>query len=129
HADRPRLAPEVIPGLLDKALGPLPQDAAAAHGSTPPTPFTLLLSHHPHVIRHVAGRRVGLMLSGHTHGGQLGLGDRSLIEPVYGYVRGLYLAPQDAAAPPLQAGPRDGEPGRTRLFVSSGTGHWLPWRL
>lgn len=108
HSGRPRLAPQMIPGLLDRALGP-PEAADPAH-------FTLMLSHHPHVIQHVGGRGVGLMLSGHTHGGQLGIGERSVLEPFYGFVRGPYEVPQ-AGAPVA------------RLYVSSGVGHWLPFRL
>ena len=34
------------------------------------------------------GRGIGLMLSGHTHGGQLGIRDRSLLSPLYAYLRG-----------------------------------------
>ena len=80
-------------------------------------PFNLVLSHHPHVFRDAPGRNVGLMLSGHTHGGQIGIGDRSVIEPAYGYVRGLFSQEQGSL------------PRAPQLFVSSGLGHWLPWRV
>jgi len=92
---------------LDDALADRRQDEATA---------TVLLSHHPHAVTQIQGRGIALMLSGHTHGGQLGLGDGSAIEPVYPYARGLYRMPAEAGA-------------ASQLFVSSGLGHWLPMRL
>ncbi|HUW56498.1 MAG TPA: metallophosphoesterase [Planctomycetota bacterium] len=47
---------------LDAALRDVPQDA-----------FKLLLAHSPDVIHNAARRRVELVLSGHTHGGQIRL--------------------------------------------------------
>lgn len=104
HSGTPRLSHARVPPLLDAALRDRHADTA-----------TLLLSHHPHVFRHVAGRKVDLMLAGHTHGAQVGLGDRSLLEGAYGYVRGAFQ------------GPAPGDPAQ--LFVSSGLGHWLPFRV
>ncbi|MCS6914383.1 MAG: metallophosphoesterase [Myxococcales bacterium] len=104
HEGTPRISHRKVPGLLDRALRDRRDNTV-----------TLLLSHHPHVFRHVAGRRVDLMLAGHTHGGQVGLGERSLLEPAYGYVRGWFTSPA----------PGD----HAQLFVSSGLGHWLPFRL
>lgn len=101
HAGSVRMSRERLPRMLDSALAERAADT-----------FTLMLSHHPHAILASAGRGIGLMLSGHTHGGQVGIGERSLLEPFYGYVRGLY-----------QMG--DG----TQLFVGSGLGHWLPFRV
>ena len=46
-------------------------DVAAALGDTKPTDACVLLSHNPDVAETMLDRRVGLMLSGHTHGGQL----------------------------------------------------------
>jgi hypothetical protein len=37
----------------------------------PPDDFTVLLSHTPELWRHAAHSHVDLMLSGHTHGGQI----------------------------------------------------------
>lgn len=74
---------------------------------------TILLAHHPHVISELGGHDISLVLAGHTHGGQLGLGSGSVIEPVYPYARGLYRDPAK----------------KEQLFVSSGLGHWLPMRL
>jgi hypothetical protein len=103
HSGSPRIDHRRVGPMLDQALRDRRRGDA-----------TVLLSHHPHVVRHLGGRDVGLMLSGHTHGGQLALGERSLLEPVYGFVRGLF---PDAAGTGAQ------------LFVSSGLGHWLPWRV
>lgn len=102
HSGRmPRLDHALVPRLLDETLRDQGSDET-----------TVLLAHHPHVVQHVPGRRVALQLSGHTHGGQLGLGEGSLIEPLYANARGRYQLPDGA-----------------QLFVSSGLGHWLPFRL
>lgn len=103
----PRLSLPDVPAQLDAALA----DRAEHEPTT-----TVLLSHHPHVFTHAAGRNIALMLSGHTHGGQLGFGQGSLIESLYPYARGLYR------------GTGTGDE-RAQLFVSSGLGHWLPCRL
>ncbi|MFO0579087.1 MAG: metallophosphoesterase [Polyangia bacterium] len=102
HSGRmPRLDHALVPRLLDETLRDQGRDET-----------TVLLAHHPHVVQHVSGRRVALQLSGHTHGGQLGIGEGSLIEPLYAQARGRYTLADGA-----------------QLFVSSGLGHWLPFRL
>lgn len=73
--------------------------------------FTLLLSHHPDFLPGAFRRRVDLTLAGHTHGGQVGWGERSAFEFLYPYMRGVYRQHQRIG------------------FVSSGAGHWLPFRL
>lgn len=98
----PRMEPRVVPGLLDETLRERQADET-----------TVLLSHHPHVFQHIGGRGVALQLSGHTHGGQLGLGEGSWLEPLYPLARGRYRAPD----------------GTSQLFVSAGLGHWLPFRV
>lgn len=45
---------------MEKATDPIPEDA-----------FSILLSHSPEMYRHAAYSRFDLMLSGHTHGGQI----------------------------------------------------------
>jgi predicted MPP superfamily phosphohydrolase len=69
---------------------------------------TLLLSHFPHFFEQAAERGVELVLSGHTHGGQIGLplfGDRVNIATAFGqHARGLYRN------------------GRSALYVSAGLG-------
>jgi uncharacterized protein len=42
-----------------------------AASTIPPASFTILLSHTPEVYRHVAHAGFDLLLSGHTHGGQI----------------------------------------------------------
>ena len=44
----------------------------AFHGLSPHVP-RVVLAHNPITIEHLAGRRCDLMLSGHTHGGQVNI--------------------------------------------------------
>lgn len=106
----PRLSLPDVPLQLDEALAQRRQDEPTA---------TVLLAHHPHIIEKTQGRNIALTLSGHTHGGQLGLGDGSAIERFYPYARGLYRMPSSPTA----------QEGQSLLFVSSGLGHWLPVRI
>lgn len=98
----PRLDERLVGGQLDEALKNRRQGEP-----------TILLAHHPHVFPHVEGRSIALQLSGHTHGGQIGLLGRSLLEPVYPLIRGYYQAKDHSS----------------QLFVSAGLGHWLPFRF
>ena len=75
------------------------------------TDFTMLLAHHPDFLPGAFERGIHLTLAGHTHGGQVGWGDRSPFEVVYPYMRGVYGQQQSIG------------------FVSSGAGHWMPFRL
>ena len=80
----------------------------------PPQTATVLLAHKPAVAEAAAKLGVGLVLSGHTHGGQLP-GVASVIARFNrGFVRGWY-------APGAQ----------TRLYVSRGCGVWcgFPFRV
>jgi predicted MPP superfamily phosphohydrolase len=104
----PRMDPDIVPGLLDETLRDRETLRERQADET-----TVLLSHHPHVFQHVGGRGVALQLSGHTHGGQLGRGEGSWMEPLYPLARGRYRSPD----------------GATELFVSAGLGHWLPFRV
>ena len=57
---------------------------------------------------------MNLTLSGHTHGGQIGLGGRSIFEYLGGpgqYLWGEYNS------------------GSGKLYTSAGVGHWFPFRL
>jgi predicted MPP superfamily phosphohydrolase len=103
----PRLSLEDVPAQVDEAL----RERSATEETA-----TVLLAHHPHTFTQLAGRKIALTLSGHTHGGQLGFGDGSAVEKLYPYARGLYRM--------------NGEPdAASQLFVSSGLGHWLPCRV
>ena len=69
----------------------------------------ICLSHHPDFFPLAAERNVSLTLSGHTHGGQIALGGKPLFS-MYDYMLGHYQL------------------GQSHLYVSGGTGHWLPYR-
>jgi predicted MPP superfamily phosphohydrolase len=91
-------------------------DVDAALAGVRPQDGCLLVSHNPDVAQEMPDRRVGLMLSGHTHGGQVvvpGYG-APLVPSRYGrkYAHGLCQAPE------------------TQIYVSAGTGmSVLPVRL
>jgi predicted MPP superfamily phosphohydrolase len=68
-------------------------DLAAAIGSIPIETTRIVLAHNPRCIEQLGGRRCDLMLSGHTHGGQIRLGKRgpiALNRRMREYVAGLY---------------------------------------
>jgi uncharacterized protein len=68
-------------------------------------PCKILLSHRPDALDAAAELDVALVLSGHTHGAQLGLWSRSILEWVLPHRR-LW-----------------------GLYTSSGAGHWFPFRM
>jgi uncharacterized protein len=70
----------------------------------------LALSHHPAFFPFAAAHGAQLTLASHTHGGQLRLFGRPLID-VYPYLQGLY------------------QRADSYLDVSAGFGHWLPIRF
>lgn len=77
-----------------------------------PDAFPVLLAHHPHVFDPAAALGIPLVLSGHTHGGQIMLTDRIGVGPArFRYWTGAY------------------ELGDSRLFVSNGLGSWFPLRV
>ena len=75
--------------------------------------LVLLMSHRPEAFDHAADRNVAVTLAGHTHGGQIGLLGRSLLQQFRpnGYHWGHYHR------------------GDHQLHVTSGVGHWFPFRL
>jgi predicted MPP superfamily phosphohydrolase len=79
----------------------------------PPDAFRVLLSHRPRGFFAAAARGFHLTLSGHTHGGQVGLFGVSALQPI---LRG---------EPLWGAYERNGR----RLYTTSGFGHWFPFRL
>ncbi len=78
-----------------------------------PEAFKLLLCHRPEGFVPAAAEGFDLTLSGHTHGGQLGLFGRSVFERV---------VPTHFPWGPYQR-------GKSRLYTTSGFGHWFPFRL
>ena len=73
------------------------QDLDAALGSASDDDAVILLSHNPDYVETLSDRHVGLVLSGHTHGGQVvvpGYG-APIVPSRYGqkYVRGLVQGP------------------------------------
>jgi predicted MPP superfamily phosphohydrolase len=89
--------------------------SAALHGVPDGAP-TILLAHNPRLVRRAARHGVGLILSGHTHGGQVNL---PLLGSVYG-------------RSPEQLRYKIGwdRLGGTQIYVSRGIGTIvLPWRL
>jgi predicted MPP superfamily phosphohydrolase len=94
------LRPEAVHQFLTTACANVPE----GH-------FTLLMAHHPDFLPAAFERRIDLTLAGHTHGGQVGWGKRSALQFLYPYMRGVYRSE------------------RSFGFVSSGGGHWLPFRL
>ena len=83
---------------------------AAANQDVPLSAFKVLIGHHPNVLFDGFAASIPLTLAGHTHGGQVVIGGKTLLSS-YHYMRGLYL--------------ENGVYG----YVSSGAGHWLPFRL
>ncbi len=84
------------------------EDLGRALDGRDPTRPSILLAHQPLAFADAAARGVSLMLCGHTHGGQIAP-FMLLTRLVYSrYVAGLYTL------------------GRSRLYVSRGTGFWGP---
>lgn len=82
-----------------------------AMADVPKNSFSLFMAHHPDFINEGFQRGIPLTVAGHTHGAQIGWGERSLFEGAFSYTRGLY------------------QQGDSYGFVSSGVGHWMPFRL
>lgn len=106
----------VIAGITDPVAAtfglPLPDSRAALRGA-PEGAFKILLGHRPAEAAQSVEAGAHLMLSGHTHGGQI-LGMNQLVAHFNnGYVYGWYTV------------------GGMRLYVGSGTGLWngFPMRL
>jgi uncharacterized protein len=89
--------------------------SAALHGIPAGSP-TILLAHNPRMVQRAARHGIGLMLSGHTHGGQV---DLPLLGSVYG------------RSPEQMRFKRGWDRlGATQIYVSRGIGTIvLPWRL
>lgn len=75
--------------------------------------FNIIMSHRPSALDIASEQNIDLVLSGHTHGGQMGFNGRSIFE---GLVKEKYLWGKY-------------QKGKTQLYTSAGVGHWLPFRL
>ncbi|WP_051180103.1 metallophosphoesterase [Selenomonas ruminantium] len=87
--------------LTQKAVKDIPQEELQN---------TILLAHHPEYIDNGAELGIPLTLTGHTHGGQLGIFGFAVI-PVYKYNRGWV------------------KQGKSLGYVHCGNGSWLPMRI
>jgi uncharacterized protein len=94
--------------LVGERMGFMPPDVPAAYEQTDSARCHIVLAHQPKSIELIGDRRCDLMLSGHTHGGQIfpfGL----LVMAAQPYLSGLNRHSAD-----------------TQVFVSRGTGYWGP---
>lgn len=81
-----------------------------ANENIPANAFKVFIAHHPDGLIDGFAAKIPLTLAGHTHGGQVVVGGKSLLSN-YTYMRGLY------------------KENDVYGYVSSGTGHWFPLRL
>ncbi|MGL5095704.1 MAG: metallophosphoesterase, partial [Planctomycetia bacterium] len=112
---RHRKAPLAVAGVADlwSRDCDLPKALAGLTAETP----RVLLAHNPFTAESLAGARCDLMLSGHTHGGQISLqrfGRPLLTRPMKNYAAGLY---------PLRYGA-----GAGYVYVNKGVGFTVRWR-
>lgn len=97
-----------INDLMGQRMGALPADIPLAFAECDPELPTIVLAHQPKTIELVAAQRCDLMLSGHTHGGQIfPFGFLVMIDQPY--LSGLH-----------QHNPQQ------QIFVSRGAGYWGP---
>lgn len=91
-------------------------DLGGALAEVPPGAPTLLLSHNPDILIDAAASRADLVLSGHTHGGQIVL-------PWYGpaHTHTEHLSRREASGYLRR--------GRTQVFISRGVGEGIPLRF
>ena len=101
---------DVSRSALDISVSRRQQFFAAANENIPENAFKVLLAHHPDFLFDSFAAQIPLTLAGHTHGGQVVIGGKSLLDQ-HVYMRGLYQ--------------ENGVYG----YVSCGAGHWFPFRL
>lgn len=118
--------PVHMEGEIARMLRPSIQKAAA-HAPAD-ADFRLLLCHRPEGLGPAAENGFDLVLAGHTHGGQLGLFGRSLLEKIRPGIGwwGRYER-ERPATPAAQASRLATTP--SRLYTTSGFGHWFPFRV
>lgn len=105
-ADDPRYMNQDTSGFLENTVNMAVKSASNDS-------FKIVMSHRPEGFDPAVKEGVNLTLAGHTHGGQIGIGGRSVFSNIMpdSYLWGLY-----------------GD-SKNRLYVSSGIGHWFPFRL
>jgi predicted MPP superfamily phosphohydrolase len=89
------------------ATAPMLMDKTIA--SAPPGVVRILLCHRPYFIQEAAERNIGLILSGHTHGGQI----------VFARIGNAVIAPARIASPYIWGKYRLND---THMYVSRGVG-------
>ena len=87
------------------------RSAELAFRGVSPEETILCLTHHPDFFPLAVERGARLTLAGHTHGGQVAILGMPLFRFAFDYMLGRYRR------------------GNGQLYVSGGTGHWLPFRL
>jgi len=94
--------------MMGKRFDFEPPDLAKALLHVKPELPTILLSHQPKIVKEMNGEKIDLILSGHTHGGQIfPFGLLVLLDQPY--LSGLYQHSK-----------------QTQVFVSNGAGYWGP---
>jgi predicted MPP superfamily phosphohydrolase len=97
-----------VTDMMGKRFDLLPPDLSQALLHVTPELPTILLSHQPKIVKEMKDEKVDLILSGHTHGGQIfPFGLLVLLDQPY--LSGLYQ-----------------HNARTQVFVSNGSGYWGP---
>jgi hypothetical protein len=94
-----------------KAEGMRRSADVAFQGAAPEEELVLCLSHHPDFFPYAAERGARLTLAGHTHGGQVAFFGIPLFGFAFEFMLGRFRRKD------------------SHLYVSGGTGHWLPFRL
>jgi uncharacterized protein len=85
--------------------------ARVAFEGTRPDEVVVCLSHHPDFFPYALEKGARLTLAGHTHGGQVAFFGLPVFRFAFDYMLGRYRK------------------GQGQLYVSGGTGHWLPFRI
>lgn len=97
-----------VSDMMGKRFDMLPPDITQALLHVKPELPTILLSHQPKIVHELKEEKIDLILSGHTHGGQIfPFGLLVLLDQPY--LSGLYQHSE-----------------KTQVFVSNGTGYWGP---
>jgi len=97
-----------VTDMMGKRFDFEPPDLKRALAQVQPQLPTILLSHQPKIVSEIKDEKIDLILSGHTHGGQIfPFGLLVLLDQPY--LSGLYQHSE-----------------RTQIFVSNGAGYWGP---